>query len=129
MHDNGLLALAFGSYFGMIFHAYQWPSLHTRSLAREMIWKPILRLVVAGLLCLPFVSLFLVKKDLIGNEYILMIVNGFIPAFASGFILFGVADRVNMYLNLLKFSDFTEPLIDHIEVGSIQKTGEAESLL
>ena len=120
MHDNGLLALAFGSYFGMIFHAHQWPSLHTRGLAHENWWKPVLRLVIAGLLCLPWLSLFLVKKDLINNEYCLMVINAFIPAFISGFILFGIADRVNMYLSLLKFSDFTEPLIHDVEFGTIQ---------
>ena len=121
MHDNGLLALAFGSYFGLIFSAHQWPSLHARSLAHENLWKPVARLVVAALLCLPWLALFLVKEDLISNVYALMVVNAFIPAFASGFILFGVADRVNMYLNLLQFSDFTEPLINDMELGTIQK--------
>ena len=59
-----------------------------------------------------------------------MIVSAFIPAFASGFILFGVADRVNMYLNLLKFSDSdsTEPLINGNELASVKRS-EEENLL
>ena len=57
-----------------------------------------------------------------------MIVSAFIPAFSSGFILFGVADRVNMYLSLLKFSDYTEPLINGNELTAV-KTLEEENLL
>ena len=57
-----------------------------------------------------------------------MIVSAFIPAFGAGFILFGVADRVNMYLNLLKFSDSTEPLINDRELTSVKRS-EEENLL
>ena len=44
-----------------------------------------------------------------------MIFKTFLPAFISGFILFGVADYVNIKLKLLQFSDsvqnIAEPLI------------------
>ena len=41
-----------------------------------------------------------------------MVFKTFLPTFISGFIIFGIADHVNMRLNLLQFASSTEPLMN-----------------
>ena len=83
-----------------------WPAIHRYELANETFWKPIARFLVALILMIPFLAAFvLVKRDHISNIYLLAIVKSLIPAFICGFILFGVADIVNMKIKLLELTE------------------------
>lgn len=113
MLDNGALGFSFGSYFGLVFHASRWPCLHAAQLINETKWKPIARFGVAIGLCVPVLLLYLLGPNQIGNVYVLMFFKTFLPTLVSGFIIFGIADHVNMKLNLLAFEDLplTSPLL------------------
>ena len=87
--------------------------MHLSGLRHEATWKPFARLVVAALICAPFMLLYLLGSNQIGNVYVLMFFKTFLPTFIAGFIIFGVADFINIKLKLLQFADTRdEPLIN-----------------
>ena len=137
MLDVGITAVGFGSYFGLILHARFYPLLTTFTLTDEKAWKPLVRLLVAALLCAPLGILYLtMSADVISNVYVLMVLKTFLPCFGGGFILFGVQDVVNMKLGLLKFEEgdislraSSNAVSSKGEVDLEDQTGPRQSLL
>lgn len=103
MIANGDIALQFGAFFGIVFEAYKWPGMHDAKLIDESGWKKYARFGMALLLCIPSTLLVLLGPDQIKNIYCLMLISSFLPNFMAGFILFGIADQVNVICKLLKF--------------------------
>ena len=97
----GIVGIGFGAYFGVILQAKLLPGLHSRKLAGETWWKPILRLLIGVLMILPFGLLYLLNEDQIKNQYVLMMFRTFVPTFAAGMILFCFMDQVSLKLGLL----------------------------
>ena len=63
MLDEGGLGFSFGCYFGILFHCSTWPRMHVAELVHEAKWKAVARLGVAGAMCLPFLSLYLLSPN------------------------------------------------------------------
>ena len=101
MNRLGKDAITFGSYFGILFIVRVWPRIHKSVLINEAIWKSIARLLIFGLINLPFSLMFTFLGKHISNSFVHMIFNALLPSFIMGFIMFGIQDRVNMVLMLL----------------------------
>ena len=110
--QNGIIGLGFGAYFGIIFFAKRNPNSGTPNVQGEAWWKPVVRILITGLICgvvlLPYL---LLKPDTISNIYVLMIFKTFLPTFATGFLLFcGLLEYIFVKIKALEIEDnFHDP--------------------
>ena len=81
MLDSGIIGFNFGCYFGLILQSKAWPWIHLSELIDEAIWKPVVRLLVALLIGVPFLTLALLGPNQIGNVYLLMFFSILLPGF------------------------------------------------
>ena len=96
MIDNGIIGIGFGGYLGVIFHAKRHPGMMMRILSRDEPWyRPILRIAVGIVICLPLLPLYLLTAEQISNVYALSLLKTFTPTFVVGFVIFGVFDEVS----------------------------------
>ena len=105
MIDNGFIGLGFGSYYGLIIHAYLFPGMIHKKQINESWWKMLARPFIGAIANLPFFSLYLLGPEQIENVYLLMVLKSFMPTLCLGLIMFGFNDRLCMSLGLLTFQD------------------------
>ena len=67
--------------------------------------KRFLRVIFGLVICLPILSLTLLKAHHISNVYALALLKTFTPMFVSGFLCFGVVDELCEKIGLLSFTN------------------------
>ena len=105
MIDAGIVGVGFGSYLGILFHSRIHPGLLLKETSSERHWYkwPLLRVLLAIVICSPLYALTRLKPQHISNVYMLALLKTFVPTLVSGFICFGVLDWVCIKLNILTF--------------------------
>ena len=108
--ESGLVAVIFGSYLGLLFSSHQYPGVLRGEVLDDNLLKPVLRLCVAIVMCLPAVGIaFLEGHD--SNLYLQLLTKTLLPTFLGGFTIFGLVDIVNIKLGLLQLSTLEEGLV------------------
>ena len=104
MIDVGTTAFGFGAYYGLTLQSFYFPEIHSLTPIDENKLKPWLRIIVALCLCIPVGLMYVfIKGNNVTNVYVLMIFKTLIPALLAGIILYGLQDKANLKLGLLKF--------------------------
>ena len=98
--ESGLVAIIFGSYLGLVFQSYLYPGVLRGEVLDDNFLKPILRLGVGVVMCLPVVGIALLQ-GYDSNLYLLLLTKTLLPTFLGGFVIFGLVDIVNIKLGLL----------------------------
>lgn len=111
MAEAGVVAIVFGSYLGIVFQACMFPGLPRGEILNENFLKSLLRFIVIAIMCLTaLIPFFFIPNE--GNVYLLMFFKSMLPFFTIGFLIFGVADYVNIKLGLLELSSSHQTLVD-----------------
>jgi len=122
MTQAGLVGIGFGSYLGLLFHARIHPGLMLRTVTSDTHWYtwPLLRVLLGVFICVPVLSLGLLKTDQIANVYVLALISTFFPTMVSGFLIFGTLDWICIKVKILTFaSPQNEARDDDSEYSSV----------
>jgi len=122
MIDAGVVGIGFGSYLGLLFHAKFFPCLLLRKTTSDKRWYgwPLLRCILGVVICIPILSLLMLKRSQIENVYALALMKTFTPTFVSGFEIFGILDWLCMKLGILTFEGDVDFELTHSADDSVK---------